>query len=188
MNQRAQVQKVIDEKSIKFGEQVSNLVNIAQPDPNQEIKCPHCWFGFLPNEVNIEPMDLDKITADITATLSTHIRHIVELAIIEGSNGTDTNNEQLVASLEKQRDAANETAQTLANEIDNITPMITALTFIASEISKTKQRTAISIQNMSPAEESGPVGEWPQIALAQGKTLDSILEKIHSVSPKPTQS
>ena len=124
-------------------------------------------------------MDLDKITADITATLRTHIQHIVELAIIEGSNGTDPNNTQLVASLEKQRDAANETAQNLANEIDKITPMIAALTFIASEISKTKQRTVISVENMLPMEE---------IALAQGKTLDSILEKIHSVFPQPTQS
>lgn len=179
MNQRAQVQKVIDEKSTKFGEQVSNLVNIAQPDPTQLMRCPSCFYEFLPSEADIEPMDLDKITTDITATLRTHIRHIVELAIIEGSNGTDPNNTQLVASLERQRDAANETAQTLANEIDNITPMITALTFIASEISKTKQRTAISIQNMDPPE---------QIALAQGKTLDSILEKIQSVTPKPVQS
>ncbi len=175
MNQRTEVQKVIDEKSTKFGKQVSNLVNIAQPDPKQVIQCPGCLYEFLPSEVDIEPMDLDKIETEIATVLRTHIQHIVNMTIIEKPNGTELNSLQLIASLEKQRDEADQTAQNLASQIDNINPMIGALTFIFNEISKTKQQTAVSIQNMAPAEE---------IAMAQGKTLDLILEKIQSVAPK----
>ena len=175
MNQRTEVQKVIDEKSTKFGKQVSNLVDIAQPDPKQEIQCPACAYEFLLSEADIEPMDLDKIETEIATTLRTHIQHIVDMTTIEKPNGTELNNLQLIASLEKQRDAADQTARNLANQIDNISPMIGALTFIFSEISKTKQRTAISIENMVPMEE---------IALAQANTIDLILEKIQSVAPK----
>ncbi|KKN69131.1 hypothetical protein LCGC14_0444200 [marine sediment metagenome] len=175
MKQRTEVQKVIDEKSTKFGKQVSNLVDIAQPDPKQEIQCPACAYEFLLSEADIEPMDLDKIETEIATTLRTHIQHIVDMTIIEKSNGTELNNLQLIASLEKQRDAFDHTAQNLASQIDNINPMIGALTFIFNEISKTKQRTAVSVENRLPMEE---------IALAQGKTLDLILAKIQAVAPK----
>jgi hypothetical protein len=177
MNQSTEVQKAIDEKSTKFGKQVSNLVSIAQPDPAQQIRCPSCYYDFLPGEADIEPMDLDKIAADIATSTKAHIHHIVNMAIVERSNGADHDNTRLIASLEKQRDTANQTAQTLADEIDTITPMISALTFIASNINEAKQRIATAMLNQTPAEE---------IALIQGRTFDAILEKIHSVSPKPT--